>query len=297
MSCSGHHHHSHSDSAFAWGSVWNGLLVAGEFAVGAWTGSAALLADATHNLSDTLSLLLAWGARVAARRPATAERTYGHRRLTAICAFVNTVVLLGTLGFIAWEAVTHWNDQSPMRYGVVMVTAAIALLVNGWTAWGLHKGSEHDLNTRAAYLHMATDAGVSLAVLAGAGISAVTGWRWIDGALALTIVGLTLRSSWPVCLESWRMVADGVPANIDLPEVRAALMAMPGVTGTHDLHVWSLSTTESALTAHLVVNHERLDNGFLGSVHECLRNRFGIAHTTLQVEAAGPPLCHGCPLA
>lgn len=297
MSCPHHHHHGHSDSAFAWGSVWNGLLVAAEFGVGMWTGSAALLADATHNLSDTLSLLLAWGARAAARRPATEDNTYGHRRLTAICALVNGVVLLCTLGFIAWEAVAHWNDPRPLRYGAVMAAAGIALVVNSWTAWKLHRGDPHDLNTRAAYLHMATDAAVSLAVLAGTGISAVTGWHWVDGALALGIVAFTFKGCWPVCVESWRMVADAVPATIDLPEVRAALLAVPGVTSAHDLHIWSLSTTEPALTAHLVVDHDRLDNRFLGSVEQSLRDRFGIAHTTLQVEAAEPPLCHGCPLA
>lgn len=297
MSCAGHHHHAQTDSAFAWGSVWNGLLVAGEFAVGAWTGSAALLADATHNLSDTLSLLLAWGARAAARRPATEENTYGHRRLTAICALVNAVVLLATLGFIAWEALAHWNNPASLRYGVVMAAAGVALLVNSWTAWNLQRGAEHDLNTRAAFLHMATDAGVSLAVLAGAGLSALTGWQWIDGTLALGIVAMTLKGCWPVCVESWRMVADGVPNHIDLPRVREALLAMPGVTGTHDLHVWSLSTTESALTAHLVVDHPTLDNRFLHAAQENLRSRFGIAHTTLQVEAAEPPVCHGCPFA
>ncbi|PZQ64191.1 MAG: cation transporter [Phenylobacterium zucineum] len=292
----GHHHHTPADMgrAFAIGVVLNSIFVAAEAGVGLWTGSLALLADAGHNLSDVLSLVLAWGATILAKRAPAGRRTYGLRKGTILASLANAILLLVAVGAIVSEAVHRFAEPAAMDTGLVMATASLGVLINGATAMLFMRGSHSDLNVRGAFLHMAADAGVSLAVVAGAFAMSRTGILWIDPALSLLIAAVIVLGTWSLLRDSMDLALDAAPRGIDVDEVRAWLEALPGVEDVHDLHVWALSTTETALTAHMLrpANHD--GDHFLHQACEGLEKRFRIGHATLQIETDA---AHACRLA
>lgn len=293
----GHHHHAPANMgrAFAIGVVLNTGFVIAEVVAGLWTGSLALLADAGHNLSDVLSLLLAWGATVLARRAPTSRRTYGLRKGTILASLANAILLLVAVGAIVSEAIRRFSAPAEMATNVVMVTAALGVLINGATAMLFMRGSHSDLNVRGAFLHMAADAGVSLAVVIGAFLMGVSGLLWIDPALSLVIAAVIVLGTWSLLRDSMDLALDAAPRGVDVDEVRRWLADLPGVEGVHDLHVWALSTTETALTAHLVRPHGGDGDRFLHMACEGLERRFRIGHATLQVESSPDHACRLAP--
>ena len=298
----GHAHgHAHGSAdygrAFAIGVALNLGFVAVEAAFGLLSGSLALVADAGHNLSDVLGLLLAWGASVLVRRRPTLRRTYGLRRSSILAALVNAVFLLVAIGAIAWEAARRFGEPGPVAGGTVIGVALIGLAVNGATALLFLRGQRADLNIRGAFLHMAADAGVSLGVaLAGVAIL-LTGWRWLDPAVSLAVVAIIFVGTWGLLRDSVNLALDAVPEGIDAAAVEAHLRGLPAVAGVHDLHIWAMSTTETALTAHLVLPGGRGGDALLARACRELRDRFGIEHSTLQVEHGDPAFPCACSLA
>ena len=289
----GHDHHAPANMgrAFAIGVGLNLAFVGAEVAAGLWTGSLALLADAGHNLSDVLALLLAWGATVLARRAPAGRRTYGLRKGTILASLANAVLLLVAVGVIVSEAVRRFGAPAPLNTDVVMLTDSLGVLINGATALLFMRGSRADLNVRGAFLHMAADAGVSLAVVAGAFAIAVTGALWIDPALSLLIAAVIVLGTWSLLRDSADLALDAAPRGIDVEEVRGWLAGLPGVEAVHDLHVWALSTTETALTAHILRPQNRDADAFLATASEGLEQRFHIGHATLQVQTDAAQVC------
>lgn len=282
----GHHHHGPSDfnRAFLIGVVLNVAFVAAEVLFGLVSGSLALLSDAGHNASDVLGLLLAWGAATLAGKRATARRTFGFRRATILAALGSAMLLFMAVGVIAWEAVERTMNPQPVEGMTVVVVAAIGVVINGVTAWLFHAGKDHDLNVRGAYLHMAADAAVSLGVVISGLVILRTGWFWIDPAVSLVVVLVILVGTWGLFKDSLDLAVDAVPKGIDPVQVEQYLVSLAGVDSVHDLHIWGMSTTETALTAHLVMPGGPTDDGFLTRVRQGLGDRFHIHHATLQVE-------------
>ncbi|HEY1375209.1 MAG TPA: cation diffusion facilitator family transporter [Gemmataceae bacterium] len=289
--------HDHEDGArdynraFVIGIALNVGFVLLEAGFGLWADSLALLADAGHNLSDVLGLLLAWGANYLAGRPPTARRTYGLRRSSILAALLNAILLLVAIGGIAWEAVQRFGRPAPVSGLTVIGVAAAGVVVNTATALLFLAGRKRDLNVRGAFLHMAADAGVSAAVvLAGLAIQ-FTGWKWVDPSASLLVVVVIAVGTWGLLREAVELALDAVPAGIDIAAVQAYLAGLPGIVAVHDLHVWGLSTTHAALTAHLVKPDGRLDDGLLARVAVELREHFGIAHATIQLEQGAEHVC------
>ena len=291
------HQHNHGPAnynrAFAIGVALNIGIVSLEAAFGVLSHSLALLADAGHNLTDVLGLLLAWGANYLSQRQATERRTYGLRRSSILAALLNAVVLLIVVGGIGWEAVRRLNDPQPVASDIVMWVAAIGILLNAFTAWLFMAGREHDLNIKGAFLHMVSDAVVSLGVVLAALAIRATGWLWLDPAVSLAIMVIITIGTWGLLRESVNLALDAVPAGIDPAAVEDYLKKLPGISGVHDLHIWGMSTTEAALTAHLVKPDARIDDGLLSRVSQVLHDDFGIEHATLQLEC-GAADCSGC---
>jgi cobalt-zinc-cadmium efflux system protein len=297
----GHHGHSHApknfDRAFAIGVLLNAGFVAVEVVFGVLSNSLALLADAGHNLSDVLALLLAWGAGVLARTQPTQRHTYGLRRSSVLAALVNAVVLLVAVGAIAWEAVLRFSHPEVVESGVVIGVATVGILINGFTAWLFMSGKEDDVNIQGAYLHMASDAAVSLGVVLAALVMQFTGWLWLDPVMSLSIALVIGWSTWGLLRESLNLALDAVPASIHPAQVEAYLSALPGVVAVHDLHIWAMSTTEIALTVHLVKPDAVVDDALLARIHHDLRAQFNIHHTTVQLETGDPTHpCHQAPV-
>ncbi|NTX00295.1 MULTISPECIES: cation diffusion facilitator family transporter [Myxococcus] len=284
---SGSHQHTPSTHgrAFALGIGLNLAFVAVEATFGFISGSLALLADAGHNLSDVLGLVLAWGASVLARRKPTERYTYGLRGASILAALLNALLLLVAVGAIGWEAVQRLGQPAPVATGTVMLVAGVGTLINTATALLFWKGRQSDLNIRGAFLHMAADAGVSLGVVLAGALISFTGWMWLDSGVTLGIALLILVGTWGLLRDSVNLALHAVPANIDMPSVRLQLTQSPGVAEVHDLHVWAMSTTEAALTAHLVVSEQPLDDSRLSHLKRLLHDRFGIEHVTLQLES------------
>jgi cobalt-zinc-cadmium efflux system protein len=290
----GHDHpKSRYGRAFAIGAVLNLAFVFAEIWFGLVSKSMALLADAGHNFADVSGLLLAWGAAHLATRLPTTTRTYGWGRSTILASLINAVVLLVGCGAIAWEAVQRFGNAQPIASATVMGVAAFGVFVNGTTALLFRSGSHGDLNVRGAYLHMAADAAVSAGVVIAGLMIGVTGWNWIDPATSLAIVLVIVAGTWSMLRDSLGLVMDAVPAGIDMAEVRSALLDLPGVVDVHDLHVWALSTTEVALTAHLVHDGSADSQALIALASSAARERFRIGHSTIQVEAA--ECSDGCP--
>ena len=292
-----HHDHCRTDSTrFAIGVALNGTFVLIEAAFGIVAGSLALLADAGHNLTDVLGLLLAWGATYLARRRPTGRRTYGLRRSSIVAALLNALLLLLAVGAIAWEAIGRLFEPRPVAQTTVVIVAAIGVVINTITALLFFSGHKHDLNIRGAFLHMAADAAVSLGVVAGAIVIGWTDWFWIDPALSLLIAAIIAISTWDVLWQALELTLDAVPRGIDPEAVRAYLAHLPGVAAIHDLHIWGMSTTETALTVHLVRPDAFVDDDWLAHIAHELHERFGIGHATIQIESGqGSQTCRLAP--
>lgn len=296
----GHHHAPPTgfDGAFTLGAALNGGFVVAEVVFGIAANSVVLLADAAHNLGDVLGLLLAWGATVLGRRRPTRQRTYGYGRSSILASLTNAVMLLVGVGAIAVEAIQRLVAGVPagtVGSTTIIIVAAAGIVINGVTAWMFARGRKGDLNVRAAFLHMAADALVSLGVVASGVIILFTGWVWVDPAASLIIAALILVSTWSVLRDSVNRALDKVPEGVDVATVQDYLVGLPGISEVHDLHVWGLSTTETALTVHLVRPGSAIDDGLLRDAYETLKDRFGIGHSTIQVEDGGSG--HVCALA
>ncbi|PWF55105.1 cation diffusion facilitator family transporter [Massilia glaciei] len=295
----GHGHHHALDPngnmrAFALAIGLNSVFVLIEFFYGWLANSTALMADAGHNLSDVLGLVLAWGAAMLARTAPSGRYTYGLRSSSILAALLNALLLMMACGAIGWEAVHRLSQPAPVAGLTVSIVAAIGVVINGFSAWLFMRGSKDDINIRGAYQHMAADALISLGVVVSGLAIMATGWAWIDPALSIVIVLLILVSTWSLLRESLRMVLAAVPDNVDLPAVEQFLRELPGVSEVHDLHIWAMSTTEAALTAHLVMPAGYPGDGTIDAIVARLRNDFAIHHSTLQVEQG--TTAHGCAL-
>jgi cobalt-zinc-cadmium efflux system protein len=294
-----HHHHHHpapgdNTRAFALAIGLNAVFVAIEFGYGFVANSTALMADAGHNLSDVLGLVLAWGAAMLTRTTPSGRYTYGLRSSSILAALLNALLLMMACGAIGWEAVHRLSNPAPVAGLTVSVVAAIGVAVNGISAWLFMAGSKDDLNVRAAYQHLAADAAISLGVVVSGVAIMFTGWAWLDPVASLLIVLLILASTWSLLRESLRLVLAAVPANVDAPAVEAFLLARPGVAAIHDLHIWAMSTTETALTAHLVMPAGYPGDEQVDAITARLKEDFAIHHCTLQVEMG--TTSHACVL-
>ncbi|NVN86065.1 MAG: cation transporter [Rhodopseudomonas sp.] len=282
----GNHGHAPADfgTAFAIGIVLNSGFVIGEAFFGFASNSMALVADAGHNLSDVLGLLVAWSAAALSKRPPSARYTYGLRGSSILAALFNAVFLLVAVGAIGWEAILRLLTPEPVVGTTVMVVAAVGIAINGITAWLFASGRKGDLNIRGAYLHMMADTAVSAGVVIAGVVIMLTGWTWLDAATSLAIAAIIVWGTWGLLRDSMAMSLNAVPRGIDPAAVRGYLAQCPGVAQVHDLHIWPMSTTEVALTCHLVIPSGAPGDTYLMEIARRLRDDFGIAHATLQVE-------------
>ncbi len=302
-----HSHHGHADGhaghahapdfgrAFLIGTLLNTGFVAIEAAYGVLANSVALLADAGHNLSDVLGLLVAWGAATLGRRGPSERYTYGLRRSSILAALFNAVFLLVAVGAIGLEAIRRLAAPAPVESGVVMAVACAGIAVNGVTAALFARGREGDLNIRGAFLHMLADAMISVGVVAAAFAVSRTGWLWLDPLTSLAIVAIIVAGTWRLLRDALTMALDAVPPGIDAGSVGAALAGLPGVERVHDLHIWPMSTTEAALTCHLFMPGDTPGDRFLHAASAMLEKRFGIAHVTIQIETEAEDACRQAP--
>ncbi len=296
-----HHHgvtpHSHHDRhgphghipanfsrAFALGIALNVIYIVVEVIYGLLAGSMALLADAGHNLSDVLGLAVAWAGAELAKRPPSKRFTYGLGGSSILAALLNALFLLVACGAIAWEAIGRFDAPSAVSSVTVIVVATIGIVINFSTAMLFIRGQKEDINVRGAYLHMMADAGVSAGVVLGGILMYFTGLNWVDPALSLLIVVLIFWTTWGLLSEAVRMSLAGVPRGIDAEEVLAFLSKLKGVEAVHDLHIWPMSTSETAMTAHLVVPQGHPGKGFLAEVQKAMKEQYAIHHVTIQIE-------------
>ena len=279
--------------AFALGLVLNVTFVIAEAVFGILSDSLALLADAGHNLSDVLGLIMAWAASYMARRPPTYRHTYGWRKSSILAALFNALILLLAVGAVGWESVRRLGNPTPVEGKTIIWVAAVGVVINTATALLFISGRKRDLNIRGAFLHMAADAGVSAGVVLSGVTIVLTGWLWLDPVISLAIVLVILVGTWGLLRDSFNLTMDAVPAHIDPAEVRGYLESLPGVSEVHDLHIWALSTSEAALTAHLVKQTMEDDDELMAHVVEELHKRYDISHITIQWER-GSRTCTLC---
>ena len=281
----GHHHAPASFGlAFALGILLNSCFVIAELVFGILSNSVALLADAGHNLGDVLGLSVAWFASVLVRRAPSARYTYGLRGSSILAALFNAVFLLLTIGAISWEAIQRLGSPEPVAGKTIMIVAAVGIVINGLTAWLFAAGAKGDINLRGAFLHMASDALVSVGVVVAGLVILLTVWLWLDPIVSLVINAIIIWGTWSLLRESFGMSMAAVPAQIDPIAVRSFILGHAGVTSLHDLHIWPMSTTEIALTCHVVMAAGHPGDTFLHALAEDLSDRFKINHTTLQIE-------------
>ena len=282
------HHHDHTPDHFGWtfaiATALNLALVIGQVWYGLAANSLALLADAGHNFGDVLGLILAWGAIAIANWKPSNRFTFRMQAASILSAFANGVILLVATGAIAWEAIRRFSEPQPVASTTVMVVAALAVVVNGVSAWLLSRGGKSDLNVHGAFLHMLGDAGVSVAVIAAALGIMLTGWQWLDPVASLLISAVILWGTWGLLRESIRLTLNAAPRDIDPRDVRQYLAGLPPVEDVHDLHIWAMSTKETALSCHLVTPQGHPGDAFLHDVSHALHHRFDIGHATLQIE-------------
>lgn len=293
-----HSGHSHAPAdfgtAFTVGILLNTAFVAIEALYGLKAHSLALVADAGHNFSDVLGLLMAWAASRLALRPPSKSRTYGLRRSSVLAALANAIFLLVAIGAIAWEAIGRFRHPTHVAGGTVMAVAAIGIAINGITALLFMRGRKGDLNIRGAFLHMAADAAVSAGVVVAGAVVVMTGWLAVDPIVSLLIVLVVGVSTWGLLKDSVNLALDAVPAGIDPTQVESYLAGIAGVTEVHDLHIWGMSTTHTALTVHLVKPGVTDEDALLSELADHLHSEFGIDHGTVQIERGRGP--HGCRL-
>ncbi len=293
-----HHHHDHSSGnyglAFAIGILLNISYIVMEVVFGFKADSSALLADAGHNTGDVLSLVFSWAAiRLALWKP-SGRYTYGLRRTTILVALLNTLMLFGAVAIIVYEAIKHLQHPAPVAGNTIIIIALSGVLINTITALLFMRGKGNDLNIKAAFLHMASDALVSLGVALAGLLINWTGLLWIDSATSIIIAIIILFGSWNLFADALKLVLDAVPQSIDIAEVRAYLSGIEGVEQVHDLHVWAMSTTQTALTAHLVVPAKTTDDEFLHLINKELKEHFKISHSTIQIDKAVSTDCQQC---
>jgi cobalt-zinc-cadmium efflux system protein len=281
--------------AFAFGAFLNTALVVVQVVFGLMAHSLALLADAGHNFADVLGLLLAWWAAWLAKSPPTKRRTYGLGSASILAALANAVLLLVTMGAVAWEAILRLSNPRPVHGQTLIWVAGLGIAVNVASAALFYSGRKGDLNVRAAFLHLAADAGISLGVVVAGIVIVLTNLLWVDPAATLAITAAIIYSTWGLFRDSLNLALQAVPAGIELREVSRWLETRPGVAGVHDLHIWAMSTTETALTAHLIKPDGRLDDRVLAEIGREMERRFNIQHVTIQWEQGGAEPC--CPQA
>ncbi len=294
-----HHNHDHDiknyNKAFAVGILLNSLFVGVEVAYGISSNSLALLADAGHNLSDVLSLFLAWGASLLATKTGPEKRTYGYRKITIIASNISAVLLLLTLGGIAWEAIGRFDKPSEVNTLVMMTVAAIGVGINAITAWLFVSGQKNDLNIKGAFLHMVADAIISLGVVISGLIIMETGLMIIDPIVSILVIVIILISTLGLLKDSFNLAMDATPKSIEISKIKAYLSNLASVTQFHDLHIWALSTTDTALSVHLVVTNTIINNSFLENIQAHLHHHFDIGHATIQLEIDDGTLMHHDP--
>jgi cobalt-zinc-cadmium efflux system protein len=290
------HAHAHAargfDRAFAIGIGLNLAFVAVEAFYGWKVDSLALLADAGHNLSDVIGLVLAWGGALAGRLRPDARHTYGWKRASILAAVLNALLLLVAMGSLGWEALQRLRSPLPAAGVTIMVVAGLGIVINTTTALLFLRGRDSDLNIRGAFWHMVADAAVSAGVVLAGALALALGWNWLDPMVSLVIAVLIVAGTWRLFRQSLHLLFDGVPEGVDLHAVQALLESLPGVARVHDLHVWAMGTSDTALTAHLVMPEARADDAFLRQASDMLQQRFAIGHVTLQVVRA--PFMKGC---
>jgi cobalt-zinc-cadmium efflux system protein len=295
------HHHSHShgnhheinyNQAFKLGIAINVLFIVAESLYGFWSNSMALIADAGHNLSDVLALVFAWVGILLSQRKPTLKFTYGFRRSTILIAILNTVLLLAAVGIMIYETISRMGEVIHINSINIIVIASIGIFVNGFTAWLFMKDNKHDLNIRSAFVHFVADTLVSLGVVIAGVIMYYTGITWIDTLVSFVIIAIILYSSYQLLISSVSLAIDAVPENINISEVKGYFETLREVDSIHDLHIWALSTTDTALTVHLATN-EQTDFSFISKIQHELHNKFEIRHATIQVEYGyGKHACH-----
>lgn len=290
------HNHDHAPNnfnrAFAIGTVLNLIFVVIEAGYGAMSHSLALIADAGHNLSDVMILLLAWGAMALAKHSATAKHTFGFKKATILVSLGSALFLCAAIGIIIWEAVGRLHSPVPVNGMTISIVATIGVIINTATALLFMAGRKNDLNIKGAFLHMAGDAAVSAGVVVSGLVIAATGWNILDPVISIAIAFIILLSGWGLLKDSLHLTMAGVPAQIDAETVLEYLTGLPGVQCVHDLHIWAASTTENILTAHLVMQDGGGDE-FLHQTAEGLHHDFNIHHTTLQIERSDiSGVCH-----
>jgi len=284
-----HHRQGHAQvnygRAFAIGIAANLAYLGVEAVAGIFSGSLALLADAGHNLADVLGLVLSWGAAMLSRRQPSGRFTYGLRSSSILAALANAIILLVVTGGIAWEAI--WRIGHPMQVvsGIIIAVAAIGIFVNGGTAL-LFSSGNGDLNVKSAFLHLAADALVTAGVVAAGVVIWLTNWLWLDPLVSLAVSAVIVFGTWGLLKSAISLALDAVPEGLDAAAVRAHLLSLPGVTGLHDLHIWGMSTTETALTCHLIMPEGHPGDAVLNQISLQLEHQFGIHHATIQIELA-----------
>ena len=287
--------HSHAPAtfgrAFAIGIVLNVTFVVLEIVSGLAGHSVALLSDGGHNLGDVLGLVVAWSAMVLAKRPPTKRFTYGLGGTSILATLFNAVILLVVIGALSWEAVGRLSHPEPVAGKTVMIVAAAGIVLNGFCAWLFASGRKDDLNARGAFVHMAADAVVSAGVVGAGLVVLLTGWFWLDPVVSLVINAIIVLATWSLLRDSASMALNAVPPGVDHARVDAYLAEQPGVNAVHDLHIWGMSTTETALTAHLIMPDGHPGDVFLVGLCESLRERFKIAHATIQIETCAESGC------
>jgi cobalt-zinc-cadmium efflux system protein len=297
----GHNHnHSHENNfgrAFAIGVTLNLAFVIIEFIYGKLSNSVALVADAGHNLSDVLGLTLAWGAAVLARKTPTPTRTYGLRRSSILAAVINAISLMIVVGAIAWEAIGRIKNPEPVASKTIIVVAAVGIFINTFSAFLFMSGRKSDMNIRGAFVHLMADAFVSLGVVITGVLILFTGWLLLDPIVSLIISIVIVIGTWSLLRDSVNLALDAVPEHIDTDEVKNYLLTLPHCTDVHDLHIWAMSTTETALTVHLVVEGKTYDDTMLSHITHELHDKFHIQHATLQIESGDPSFACHCRLA
>ena len=290
------HDHSHSrtdfNTAFAIGIALNAAYVLFEIIFGVIGHSLALLADAGHNLSDVLGLVLAWAASAMAKSLPTKRRTYGLRGSSILAALFNAIFLLVSVGAIVWEALRRFKTPTEVAANTIIWVSLVGIAINTGTALMFRSGRERDLNIRGAFLHMAADAAISAGVVIAGFAILWTGWHWIDPVGSLLISAVIVWGTWDLLRESTNLAHQAVPRNIEPEKVESYLAQLPGVSKVHDLHIWAMSTTETALTVHLVKPDGNIDDELLARVCHELQQRFQIGHVTIQLECGSPT--HPC---
>lgn len=295
-----HGTHSHGggsyNAPFAIGITLNIAFIAAEISYGFSSNSLALIADATHNVSDVVGLALAWGAAWLIKRAPTARRTYGYRKSSILAAIANATLLLLAVGGILFESIQRVFHPEPIAATAVIFVAGFGVIINGASALLFLRGRRGDLNIRGAFVHLASDAGVSFGVIVAAIVGHVTGFLWVDPVTGILISILVLFSTWKLSRDAFNLAFDAIPSQIDPSKVRAYLASLPNVIDVHDMHIWPLSTTETALTAHLVRPQTIADDALLSRAARSLELEFSIQHTALQIEAGDPMYpCHLAP--